>query len=463
MPQGFGWTLHRARPEDLEQAGFGNLADVPFIRDAELAYAELPNRFLIDIVLGVWDSRSRREHSPEWAPIRPTRETLKSLSYWLVNALEWADTRSVDLMNCDYSSVLIARYQQEMLKGIWSSDGRPLKPATVNARVGAALAYQQWGAAKKLREPVSVPTVTTTYRAPSFRNSRSHEIKTVEARKGKVRVTPRSLAFPAAKEIEAWRKAIHAHPTRGQTEGLLVDLMLDTAIRREEASCWRVDTLPTQRRDWKIINPDEPREYQNVSVTIKYGAKGREYGRDHDDKIGPEGEIKLPLQLAERIDNYREKVRPKALAVAIRQGKTLAQQERIRDDSVHLFLNPETGSRYTGKQIYSVWKRVEGPPHWSPHLARHLWPCSYLERRMKDHADLMAKILKMPGLTHSSPLLLGLKDTALSVIQLEIGPQLRHMNSSTTELYLEWWFARSSLPYQPREIWDDEDDEEGNA
>lgn len=458
-----GWTLHRGRPKDLEQAGFGHLAEVPFIRDGQLAYAELPNRFLIDMALGVWNASSRGERSPDKAPIPPTRETLKSLAYWLINALEWADTRSVDLMECDYASVLIARYQQEMLKGIWSADGRPLKPATVNARVGAALAYQQWGADKKLRGPVSVPTVTTTYRAPSCRNSRSHETKTVEARRGKVRVTPKSLAFPAANQIEAWRKAIHVHPTRGYTEGLLADLMLDTAIRREEAACWRVDTLPMQRRDWQIINPDAPHDRQNVAVTIRFGAKGREYGRDRGDKIGPEGKIRLPFQLAERIDEYRQKVRPKALAVAVRQGKTLAQQKRIHNDAVHLFLNPETGTRYTGKQIYSLWKRVDGPPHWSPHLARHLWACNHLERRMQDHADLMAKILEMPGLTHSSPLLLGLKDTAISVIQLEITPQLRHMNSSTTELYLEWWFARNSLPYQTRVIWDDEHDEEVEA
>lgn len=454
----FGWTVHRLRPEDLEPAGYAHLADVPFIRDGELKYATQPNRFLIDVALGVWSASSRDK-----ASVPPTGESLKSLAYWLVNALEWADTRSVDLMTCDYVRDLVGRYQEEMLNGIWSADGSPLKPATVNVRVGAALAYQQWGADKKLREPVSVPTVTTTYKAPSYRHSRSHETKTVQARQGKARVTPSSLAFPAAKQIEDWRKAIYAHPTRGETEGLLVDVILDTAIRREEAACWRVDTLPMQRIDWKIINPDQPPEHQNVMVSIKYGAKGKGYGWDHGDKIGPEGEIKLPLPLAERIDAYRQKARPKALAVAVKAGKTLAQQKRIRDDSVHLFLNPETGSRYTGKQIYSLWKRGDGPPHWSPHLARHLWACKYLERSMKDHAELMAKILEMPGLTHSSPLLLALKDTAISVIQLQITPQLRHMNSSTTERYLEWWFARNSLPYQPREVWEDEDDEGGEA
>lgn len=463
MTQEYGWTLHHARGDDLEHAGFGHLARVSFIRDSALGYAETPNRFLIDLALGVWDARGRGERrlqSNGEAPTPPSQQTLLSFAYWLSNALEWADVRGIDLMQCDYSSVLIRRYQDEMNKGIWSADGKPLKPATINARVGIALSFQQWGVDKGLREPVLVPTVTTTYRAHSDKNSRSHESKTFEARQGKLRVTPSTLVFPGSAEIEDWRKAIHLHPTRGKTEGLLIDLILDTAIRREEASCWRIDTLPLDRHEWKIVNPDQPPEHQAVVITLKHGTKGKEYGRDHGDKIGPEGKIKLPLLLAERIDSYRQKIRPKALAIAVRRGTSVAQQQRIRDESVHLFLNPETGKHYTGKQIYSVWTSVKRPPHWSPHFARHWWACCYLERRMKDHADLMAVVLALPGLTHSSPLLLGLQGTAVSIIQLEITPQLRHMSSSTTETYLEWLFNRNGLPYQPRVIWSDKDDDE---
>ena len=462
MTQEFGWTLHRARRQDLALANFGHLEHLPFIRDSRLAYAQQPNRFLIDRALGVWDPRNRGgagAHGRVQSAVPPSRETMVNLAYWLTNALEWADMRTIDLMSCDYSSVLIARYQREMLAGIWSVSGKPLKPATVNARVGVALEYQQWAADKGLREPVSVPTVTTTYRAPSSRNSRSHETKTVEARQGKVRVSPSTLTFPTAEQIEAWRKKIYAHPTRGKTEGLLVDLILDMAIRREETACWRTDTLPLDRSDWRVINPSEPPEHRAVIVVMRYGTKGKEYGRDHGDKIGPAGEIHVPYLLAERIDEYRRWVRPKALSIAVRTGRSVSQQKRIRDDAAHLFLNPETGKRYTGKQIYSLWKAIQGPPHWSPHVARHWWACTYLERRMKQHADVMRSVLALPNITHGSPLLLGLKDTALSVIQLEITPQLRHASSSTTEIYLEWWFSRHKLPYQPREIWAKEDDQ----
>jgi len=386
--------------------------------------------------------------------------TLRTTAEWLSNALEWAETRSIDLLSCDYSQVLIARYQSEMNSGQWSADGRPLKPATINARVGTALAYQMWASDKGIRPPVVVPTVTITYRAPSHSNSRSHQTKTVVARTGKLRVSPSSLFFPRVDQIEAWRKAIHLKQKVGATEGLLVDLILETAIRREEASCWRIDTLPLSRADWKILNLDQPPEYQNVEITLRYGTKGPKYGIDHGDKIGPEGKIKLPLLMAQRIDDYRQKVRPRALAAAVKRGRSVTQQQRIRDTTTHLFLNPETGKRYTGKHIYKVWTSVEHPAHWSPHLARHYWACRHLERRMQDQAELMKKILDMPGLTHDSPLLLGLRDTAVTVVQLEIQPQLRHASARTTESYLQWYFLRHGLPHHARMLWDGNDNEE---
>lgn len=448
MPEAFGWTVHYACLADLAEAGFAHFERQPFIRDQSFAYAAHPNAFLIDRSLGVWDPSSRGKGR---LPTPPSCTTIGSLASWLCNALEWAEVRNVDLMRCDYSAVLLARYQREMLQGIWSASGKRLLPATVNARVSAVLEYQMWASDKGLRDPFCVPTVTTTYRAPSHQNSRSHELKVVQARQGKVRVDLRSLSFPSSVEVDAWRKRIYSHPARGETEGLLVDLILDTAIRREEAACWRVDTLPLARSEWRITNPDEPLEHQTVLVQVCYGAKGKEYGFDHGDKIGPVGEIHVPMLLANRIDEYRNHQRLKALRIAVRKGKSVAAQREIRDNVVHLFLHPETGQRYSGKQIYSLWRAGGGPPHWSPHAGRHWWACTYLERRMKQHVDVMEKVLTSPGISAESPLVLSLKDTAMVVIQLEISPQLRHRQKSTTELYLRWLFNRLRLPYKSRE------------
>ena len=455
----YGFKVVCADPTLLTEAGFGALAYQPFILDSEPGYARLPNQFLIDRGLGYWDPKWRGQKRN---PLPPSRVSMKNFAQWLANALEWADTRSIDLMLADYASDLIGRYQKEMLKGIWSADNRPLAPETVNARVQTALEFQMWAADKGLREPFIIPTITRTYVAGSYDYNKSHEAKVVQSRKGKVKVNKRTLSFPSIEEVEAWRTRVHERPVVGATEVLIVDLILNTAIRREEAACWRTDTLPLEPADWKIANPEQPEEVQSVIVTIKYGTKGKEYGIDEQgDKIGPEGDIHVPLWIARRIHAYRNKERILALKPLLKTGKTVEAQRRIMQQAVHLFLNPLTGLRYSGDQIYAFWSRVQGPAHWSPHQGRDWWACRYLEERMRQHAELIQLVLKTPNLNSNQPLVLALKDTALTVIQLEIRPQLRHASTRTTEIYLQWLFAKMRLPINMTRQWVAIDDEEG--
>lgn len=450
MP-GYGYKVVLPDPNALSEAGFASVANLPFIFDSEPGYARLPNQFLIDRGLGYWDPRGRGQTR---SPLPPSRISMRNFARWLANALEWADTRVIDLMTADYSSILIGRYQAEMLKGIWSAGNRPLAPETVNARVQIALEYQIWAADKGLREPFTIPTVTTTFVAGSHDNSKSHEVMSVQSRKGKVKVNKRTLSFPPQEEIEAWRKRVHERPILGATEGLIVDLILNTAIRREEAACWRVDTLPLDPTEWRIVNPDEPEEFQSVLVTLRYGTKGKEYGIDeHGDKIGPEGAIHVPMWIARRIHGYRNKERLLALKPLLKKGRTAEMQRRILQQAVHLFIHPETGKRYSGDQIYTLWTRVEGPKHWSPHMGRDWWACRYLEERMLQHADLIQQILKTPNVSREHPMVLALRGTAQTVIQLEIRPQLRHANTRTTEIYLQWLFAKLRVSLNMTRQW----------
>jgi hypothetical protein len=140
MPN-YGYKLVMPDPDKLTKAGFGKVAHVPAIFDGRPGYARLPSRFLIDRALGVWDPVFR---GTKPNPRPPSRVSIKNFGYWLCNALEWAQVRNVDLMSCDYTTVLINRYQVEMLKGIWSASGQPLSAKTVNARVDLALEFQMW-------------------------------------------------------------------------------------------------------------------------------------------------------------------------------------------------------------------------------------------------------------------------------------------------------------------------------
>ena len=459
MPD-YGFKVVYADPRLLAEAGFSAVANLPFIFDSEPGYARLPNQFLIDRGLGYWDPKWRGQNRN---PLPPSRVSMRNYASWLVNALEWAEIRAINLMTADYSSILIGRYQEEMLKGIWSTDNRPLAPETVNARVQVALDFQMWAADKGLREPFIIPTVTSTYVAGSHDNSKSHEVKSVPSRKGKVKVNKRTLSFPSKEVVDAWRKRVHERPILGTTEGLIVDLILNTAIRREETASWRVDTLPLNPKEWKIANPDQPEEFQSVLATLKYATKGKDYGIDeYGDKIGPEGTIHVPLWIARRIHDYRNKERLLALKPLLKKGRTAEAQRSILQQAVHLFIHPETGQRYTGDQMYTFWTSVKGPEHWSPHKGRDWWACCYLEERMKQHTDMIQQVLKIPSASNEHPMVLALRDTAQTVIQMEIRPQLRHVSARTTEIYLQWLFAKLSVPLTMTRQWV-ELDETGEA
>jgi hypothetical protein len=382
---------------------------------------------------------------------------MKNFAYWLANALEWSEARKVEPMEADYSSTLIGRYQVEMLSGTWSQDQDPLSAQTVNAYVNTFLEYLLWAADKGFRKQPVVPTVRRTYVSGSYKNSRSNEVKTVESRKGKVKVSKKSLAFPSDTTIEAWRKSIYAAPVLGQTQGLMVDHLLGSAIRREELACWRVDTLPLNQRDWKIVNPDSPEDNQMVSVTLRYGCKGRELYRDHGDKVSGDQDIKISLSLARRIHEYRENARPRAL---LQQTKGVRDKKKLReilDESVHLYLNPKTGRRYTGDQIYRFWKSGDGPAHWSPHLGRDWWACTALESATKQQEDLLNQIMTMrcdnQDVGEDHPLMQMLSHVARSTIQLVIKPQLRHVSEDTTENYLVWLSNKFQMPVEMTKRW----------
>jgi integrase len=447
----YGYNITYLEPKALAEAGLAHLADQPFIFDSGPGYARLPNQFLIDRALGLWDPRGRGKSRN---PIPPSRISMRNYARGLCNALEWAEARGVELITADYSAVLIGRYQQEMLKGIWSAGNRPLQANTVNSRVQVALEFQTWAADKGLRDPFHVPTVTRTYVSGSHKYSRSHEANSVDARLGKVKVNKRILSFPSISEIEEWRQRVLERPIVGATHALIVDLILNTAIRREEAACWRVDTLPLDPKDWRVVNSEQPEEYQSVVVTVKYGTKGHQYAVDeHGDKIGPEGTIHVPLWLARSLHAYRNRERLVALKRKVMTGKTVAAQRQLQKGAVHLFLHPQTGERYSGDQIYNFWSRVKGPPHWSPHLGRDWWACRYLEERMKQHAELTQNVLGSPNISSEHPMVLALRDTTQTVIQMEIRPQLRHASASTTEIYLEWLFAKMRVPLTMTRQW----------
>lgn len=417
-------------PAVLTEAGYGRVAHIPFIQDSTLNYHVLGSRFLIDRGLAKWPLPQRAI----------TSKSLKTFAYALSNYLEWCNARSVDSVTADYLELLINRYQHEMQSGIWSETGDALSATTINQRIDTAIAFQRWCADKNLRPPVVIPTKANVVKIASRHGSGKKQSKTTEVRKGRARVPKRRLGMPSEEAVGAWLNRIHAKPKVGPTEALLCETVLETALRKSEVAALRWDFLPADLASWPIVDRSADHDKQMVLVTLRYGTKGSEYGQDHGDKIGPEQTILMPMDLAMRLHHYRNKERPKAIVIACRKGKTATEQRSIRDESVHLFLNAVTGERYTPSGVYEAWRSVQLPqPGWTVHQGRDFWACTVLWKAMIRWRKLLeeAMNLTLDEATHTL-----LHNDVMSIIELQIKPQLRHANSETSLIYLQWLFDR---------------------
>ena len=416
----------------LEERGFGRVAHLPFIMDSRPGYHRIANQFLIDLGLGEWSAGTRGLEQASTMP--PTKATMHNYAHWLSNYLEYCHARGKDPLKADYKIDLIQGYQGEMSTGSWSRDNTGLAAKTVNSRVEVACMFLQWAVDKGLREPFHIPKVRKTFVVDSRESSGAPTTKTVEARRGKVRESKRRLGFPDEREIGAWLSRIRE---KCAVEGLIAELILETAVRRAEAAAWRMDTLPLNPDEWDVVNQNRPIEHQSVCVKLRYETKGRGHGDDHGDKIGPEGDILLPMPMALKLHEYRQKVRPKALTIALRKAKSVRETEILRSNAVHLFLNPATGERYTGQKIYDFWtsSSAQCPHGWSPHLARDFWACSTLWKHLEEQKALMESVINNK-LDPSVLKILALDGEGF--IQLTIQRQLRHVSRETTMIYLQW-------------------------
>jgi hypothetical protein len=143
------------------------------------------------------------------------------------------------------------------------------------------------------------------------------------------------------------------------------------------------------------------------------------------------------MPMALKLHEYRQKLRPKALTIALRKAINVREADILRKNAVHLFLNPSTGERYIGQQIYDFWthKKAQCPLGWSPHLARDFWACSVLWKHIEAQQALVDQCIK----NKADPSVL--KILALDIegfIQLTIQRQLRHVSRETTMIYLQW-------------------------
>lgn len=429
-----GYQVVYCKPERIAAAGFGKVSRLPFIIDSRPGYHRLASRYLIDRGLGVWKPPAERQGR---RARRPTRKSIENYARWLANFLWWAEVHKVSLEKCSYSDDLLDGYQADMKSGRWSPKKLRLKPRTYNPRVQQACDFLTWMAEKELRPPLYVPTETTRVSIGSARSSVGHRSFEVEQRVGKAPEPAQNLVMPADGDVRKWLLGVAA--AKGPVLRLACESILLTAVRLSELTGLRVDTLPLDREDWVVANPDAPHSRQEVLIKIEYGAKGPDESFDeYDNKIGPERTIRIPLALAERWDEYRNKVRPGLLKKWVDDAPSVAEKRRRIKASVALFLNAK-GTALTPDQVYRAWRTGQRPtPGWSPRKGRHWWACATLLEHLS-----RIEALKALGPAAAEQLLHA---SAVPFIQMRIQPQLGHADAKTTQLYLKWAVNHFSTP-----------------
>ena len=435
----------------LTEQGFGLVATLPFIVDAGPAYHRLGSRYLIDRGLGKWHPHTRGSREVE----APAPQTINNYARWLANFLEWAAIRGVDLYTCSYHQHISGQYKSEMVTGLWSKDGKSLEANTINPRISQAGDFLTWLCDKGYRQNFfEVPFEIKQVRVGSATESHGHRTKEIPVRQGlapKRNGNKKHMPYPNHQAVEEWLERVQTK--FGYSYRLICETICLTAVRRAEAAGWRVNTIPIDRSEWTslIANPQAKYEDRTIKADIVFGAKGKSHqgvGRngevvllDHGDKIGPRGLIHIPLPLADKLHEYLTdpRLRPRAmenLKKRLReQGLTRTEILNRVANTLHLFLDPETGERISDRQLYEAWTGVELPFRgWSPHRGRDWWSCSILMRELDFLHNPDIKVPKDMART-----------AIMDVINLQIRPQLRHANSDTSLIYLHWAIDRTNV------------------
>lgn len=408
------YYLFQPDAELLSSSGYSSVAGVPVIFTPDWSYAFHANRYLREkarLELGLPLQLTQLKY--------PTRRTLETYGQSLCNFLEWCDARSVSWENATFTRHILDGYQSDMLRGLWSVHQRPLQPRTVNLRVTVAIEFLTWAGVKRLREPFAVSAAPRRIHVPSHETPSGRLSRDAIVRAGKVRPKPTQLRIPTDQEIAAWRSSVAL--LHGPVNHLIVDLILATGIRREEAAQWRFATLPVDKASWRIRGGF-------VTVTIEHGTKGAKYTGANGEEVGPSRNIDMPLALAERLHDYRALQRPALAAKYVRAASSIAvRRARAKEVASYLFLSTYSGKPVTGAALYRAWTKTYANPFagWSPHAGRHYWACKTLMSRTGQ-------------LWKAAPEHYDLTASATDVMLLHIQPQLGHVNSSTTQIYLNW-------------------------
>lgn len=418
------YLLFKPDAKMLRRNDLAGIVDAPAVFNGRWEYQHIPSAFLRSRASPKFKQSVFTQHLTR--PRRPTRRSMWTFGEALTNFLEWCEENSKRWEALSFTDDILEGYQADMLSGAWSASKHPLMPRTVNSRVSEACNFLEWAAQSAFRSAFDVKRVSTRLRVPASISTAVNNGMQVEVRAGMVRADPLTLRIPTNDEIRTWHKSVRI--ISGDTKTLMCELVLETGIRREEAVQWRVDTLPIDKTEW-VTQGD------SVQVTIRHGTKGQKHIGADGDEIGPARTICIPLLLALKLHDYRERTRPKLRANYVRGAADISERRRRMINSTsRLFLSDFTGEPVSAQRFYDAWKDSPSLPYksWTVHLGRHWWACTTLLKYCKLRFQIAPADANY-GDSHGV-----LVATAIDILRLIIKPQLGHVSVETSDKYIVW-------------------------
>ncbi len=407
--------------QEMEDAGFAKCAFVPFLIAADGTYPAEANRYLRSRANCEWEvhlgGAAQLANPAKKRFLTP--KSCDQMARRLRQFLRWCIATDRDWRTIDYREDLMD-WQKGLVRGTASESLEPLADATINGLISEACLFLTWAGERTYRAEFDVPTNICPVNTGRGNGAKSHkQPKDIQTRVGALVGRPSKLKVPSPTEVGRWMRAMrHRYPVKS----MMAELIIETGIRISECNQWRIDTLPL-RDKWEVRGG-------MVQVTIRYGIKGPKRFPGSEESVNHR-EILVPVELADRMDRYREVTRLNQLRRWVRAGEDKDEQDRRAraPKPDRLFLSESSNQPFENVQLYRAWTQTPGCPNqWHPHSGRAYFAIEMVVEWVRN--DLAARGC------NALPELTWLQGAMRDQVRLMLTPLLGHVSDETTMLYL---------------------------
>lgn len=406
---------------------------VPIIVSSDGSYPIEANRYLDERCNGEWSPPHYGEEHGD--PPILTLKSRQNLAARVCAFLHWCDQAlGRNWRSMGYQEDILGQYQSGLLKGTASKSKRRLAAGTVNLYVDEACLFLSWAADRGYRGPFKVPRRRTRLSASRGAHSHSYRAMAGSQRLGTLQTGPASLeALPLASEVARWLSAVRVrHPIKS----LAFELICRTGIRISEANQLRLACFP-KKAYGQHANEWHPGWVALgwVPLTLRYGVKGG--------KVEPSSvlstrsrEVQVPIDLADRIWDYIQFIRPTLLSRYHRGPLSkVARTDR-------LWLGESKCQPVSNQMLYEAWvQSPHCPSDWHPHSARHFFA---VEQVM----EATRQLLRFHEIADPRGVSIGwLHGLMAGQVRLLLSPLLGHADERTSMRYLRCAMQRMARTF----------------